>query len=164
MPGSVTSFHRGNIVHKKFALTTLAFAAISLSSAVFAQTAANGLGQSWPNTNDVSTSANYHVFVFFLGGVRYIQVNDFYGNILGSVGTANGQYINLPIGRFSQLVSTPQQVAPQSNSTQAAAPAKVFNDGNTVVTATPMSDGTTYLTAAVSRSTCDPIDCNIKNK
>jgi len=149
-------------MQKKTVFAVLTFLTVCLSGTAFAQAPPNGLGQSWPNTTDVSVSPNYHVFVFVLGGVRYIQVNDFYGNILGSVGTANGQYITLPVGRFSQLVSTPQQTAPASNATPAAAPAVVYNDGTTTITSTQMSDGTYRLNAAASQVPCDPIDCNIK--
>ena len=151
-------------MRKKTVIAVLAFLTLCLSGAAFAQAPSTGLGQSWPNTQDVSVSPNYHVFVFVLGGVRYIQVNDFYGNILGSVGTANGQYITLPIGRFAQLVSTPQQPAPASNATPATAPAVVYNDGATTVTATPMSDGTLQLNATGSTTQCDPVDCNIKRQ
>lgn len=151
-------------MRNKTVFAVLTFLAMCLSGAAFAQAPSTGLGQSWPNTQDVSVSPNYHVFVFVLGGVRYIQVNDFYGNILGSVGTANGQFITLPIGRFAQLVSTPQQPAPASNATPATAPAVVYNDGATTVTATPMSDGTLRLNAAASTTQCDPVDCNIKKQ
>jgi len=151
-------------MRKKTVIAVLAFLTLCLSGAAFAQAPSTGLGQSWPNTQDVSVNPNYHVFVFVLGGVRYIQVNDFYGNILGSVGTANGQFITLPIGRFAQLVSTPQQPAPASNATPATAPAVVYNDGATTVTATPMSDGTLRLNAAASTTQCDPVDCNIKKQ
>ncbi|GAB2546683.1 hypothetical protein [Rhodanobacter koreensis] len=149
-------------MQKKSVLAVLALLTMCLSGTVFAQATTAGLGQSWPNTKDVSTSPNYHVFVFMLAGIRYIQVNDFYGNILGSVGTANGQYITLPIGRFAQQVATPQQPATTTNATPAAAPASVYNDGTTTITATPMSDGTLRLNAAAAQTQCDPVDCNIK--
>lgn len=149
-------------MQKKSVFAALTLLTLGLSGAAFAQAPPTGLGQSWPNTTDVSASPNYHVFVFMLAGVRYIQVNDFNGNILGSVGTANGQYITLPIGRFSQLVSTPQQAAPASNAIPAAAPTDVYNDGTTSITATPMSDGTIQLNASGSTKQCDPVDCNIK--
>jgi len=151
-------------MRNKTVIAVLTFLALCLSGAAFAQAPSTGLGQSWPDAQDVSASPNYHVFVFVLGGVSYIQVNDFYGNILGSVGTANGQYITLPIGRFAQLVSTPQQPAPASNATPATAPVVVYNDGATTVTATPMSDGTLQLNAKGSTTQCDPVDCNIKRQ
>lgn len=151
-------------MQKKTVFAGLTFLALCFSGAAFSQTAMTGLGQSWPNTPDLSVSPNYHVFVFTSGGVRYIQVNDFYGNILGSVGTANGQFITLPIGRFAQQVSTPQQPAPSSNATPTDAPTVVYNDGATTVTATHMNDGTLQLNATTSTTQCDPVDCNIKKQ
>lgn len=124
---------------------------------------ATGLGQSWPNASDVSTNPNFHVYVFSMGGIRYIQVNDTNGNVLGSVGTAGGQFITLPIGRFAQQVTTPSQPASApTTATPTATATPVYNDGQTAVTATPLSDGTLRLNAASAQSTCDPIDCNIK--
>lgn len=126
-----------------------------------AATPATGLGQAWPNASDVSTNPNFHVYVFVLGGIEYIQVNDMNGNVLGSVGTAGGQFITLPIGRFAQQVVTPSQPASASiTATPVAAAATVYNDGVTTMTATPLSDGTLQLDAT---TTCtDPIDCSIK--
>lgn len=137
--------------------------AMSLSGVAFADLPSTGLGQAWPNTTDVSTNPNWHVYVFTLGGIRYVQVNDLNGNVLGAVGTAGGQFITLPIGAFSQQVATPQQPAATSNATPAASPTTVYNDGASTVTATPMSDGTVQLHAAQASTSCDPVDCNIKS-
>ncbi len=132
-----------------FCLSTSAFA-VSPPSA--------GLGQAWPNTVDVSRSPQWHAYVFMLGGVKYVQVNDINGNVLGAVGTANGQFITLPIGRFSQLVSTPQEPAATPATAPAAATATtVYQDSTTQITATPLSNGTVQLNAV---ATCDPIECN----
>lgn len=131
----------------------------------------SGLGQAWPNAADVSASPHWHAYVFTLGGVKYIQVNDLNGNVLGAIGTANGQFITLPIGAFSQLVSTPQQpaVSTQATSTQAAAevapaaaPTTVYKDATTQITATPMSNGTVMLQAVDTGGgkTCDPVVCS----
>ena len=134
------------------------------TGAAFAATPATGLGQSWPNAQDVSTNPNFHVYVFAMGGVQYIQVNDLNGNVLGSVGTAGGQFITLPIGRFAQQVVTPSQPASApSPATAVASPTAVYNDGTTTVTATPLSDGTMSLNAAAAPGTCtDPVDCSMK--
>ena len=140
------------------------FAALAVSTSAMArQFPATGLGQSWPNATDVSSSPRWHVYVFIKDGVRYIQVNDLNGNVLGSVGTAGGQFITLPIGRFAQQVVTPSQPASApSSATAVASPATVYNDGTTTVTATPLSDGTMSLSAAAVQPCTDPIDCNIK--
>ena len=122
-----------------------------------------GLGTARPSAIDVSANPNYHVYMFTLGGVRYIQVNDANGTVMGAVGTASGQFITLPVGAFARQVATPQQApAAPSTALPAAAPTTVYNDGSVQVTATPLSDGTTALTATVSAVACDPIDCNLK--
>lgn len=129
-----------------------------LSGAALAAPPATGLGQSWPNATDVSASPNWHAYVFVLGGIEYVQVNDQNGNVIGAVGTANGQFITLPIGAFAQLVTTPQQPAAVTTTAQpAAAPTTVYQDAAVQVTATPKTDGTVQLMAT---STCDPIQCN----
>jgi len=137
-------------------------ASIAVASATaMAATPATGLGQAWPNASDVSTNPNFHVYVFVLGGIEYIQVNDMNGNVLGSVGTAGGQFITLPIGRFAQQVVTPSQPASATiTATPVGTASTVYNDGTTTVTATPLSDGTLQLNAATTCS--DPIDCNMK--
>jgi hypothetical protein len=129
-----------------------------LSGAAFGAQPATGLGQSWPNATDVSASPNWHAYVFVLGGIEYVQVNDQNGNVIGAVGTANGQFITLPIGAFAQLVTTPQQpAAVTTTAAPAAAPTTVYQDTAVQVTATPNTDGTVQLMAT---STCDPIQCN----
>lgn len=134
--------------------------ALALSGAAFAdQPPASGLGQSWPNAADVSSNPNFHAYVFTLGGIQFVQINDLNGNVLGAVGTANGQFITLPVGRFSQLVTTPQQApAVSSKATPTTTPTKVYQDSATTVTATPLSDGTLQLRA--SPNACDPETCN----
>lgn len=118
-----------------------------------------GLGQSWPNTVDVSRSPTMHAYVFMLRGVKYVQVNDINGNVIGAVGTANGEFITLPIGRFSNLVSTPQDPATDATAAApAAAPTTVYQDDTTEITATPLIDGTMQLKAL---SKCDdPMECS----
>jgi hypothetical protein len=150
-------------VFRRAVLTTAL--TIGLSSAAFAaDPPSTGLGQSWPNATDVSVNPNYHAYIFALGGIQYIQINDLNGNVLGGVGTVNGQFITLPIGKFAQYVSTPQQAASANNSaTPTASAAAVYNDGTTVVTATPMSDGSTHLQASPLADTdckTDPAGCS----
>jgi hypothetical protein len=144
--------------------TVFALSLLGVTGAALAATpAASGLGQAWPSAQDFSTNPNFHVYVFAMGGIQYIQVNDLNGNVLGSVGTAGGQFITLPVGRFAQQVTTPNQSAIVSTiAVPTAAPATVYNDGQTTVTVTALSDGTLSLTATVALTTCDPIDCNIK--
>lgn len=121
---------------------------------------ATGLGQAWPNAVDVSVSPHWHVYVFVLNGVKYIQVNDLNGNVIGAVATAGGQFITLPVGEYSQFVSTPQQHAAH---TPAALPAPaattVYRDNSTVITATPTNSGVTMLQAASAGICQDPEQC-----
>jgi hypothetical protein len=134
--------------------------ALGLSGTAFAANPpSTGLGQAWPNTTDVSLNPNYHAYVFVMAGVQYIQLNDVNGNVLGSVGTSGGQYMVLPIGQYAQFVSTPQQSAAATSATPTASPSQVYNDGTTVLTATPMSDGSTQIQAATV-STCTFATCN----
>jgi hypothetical protein len=126
-----------------------------------------GLGQAWPNAEDVSASPNWHVYVFVLNGIKYVQVNDLNGNVLGAIGTAGGQFITLPIGRFAQYVSTPQQAAMEQPNTKATATATmIYKDGSTAITITPRSDGSMTIATSVATSATaakcgdDPEDCN----
>jgi hypothetical protein len=131
---------------------------------VAANPPATGLGQSWPNATDVSASPNWHVYVFVLNGVKYVQVNDLNGNVLGAIGTAGGQFITLPIGQYAEYVSTPQQAAiTKSNAKPAATVTTVYKDGKTAITVTPKNDGTVALTANSLELSCqgsDPSECN----
>ncbi|MDE2156109.1 MAG: hypothetical protein KGJ32_09505 [Xanthomonadaceae bacterium] len=141
------------------ALAGLLLFGLSLS-ALATTPPSTGLGQAWPNTTDVSASPYFHAYVFMLGGVEYVQVNDIDGNVLGAIGTANGQFITLPIGRFSQYVATPQEPAAiTSAGTPINSPATVYQDASTTITATPLSNGAVQLNAATT-TTCDPVECN----
>ncbi|MGC1549083.1 MAG: hypothetical protein WA777_11190 [Rhodanobacter sp.] len=117
--------------------------ALGLTTSVFAQSAApaTGLGQSWPNAPDVSSSTNWHVYVFYLNGIKYVQVNDLNGNVHAAVGAANGATIVLPVGVDAQHVTTATtSVAPKA---AAAHSTVVYSDSTTTITATPLSNGTT---------------------
>jgi len=137
--------------------------ALAMSGAALAgQPPASGLGQSWPNASDLSSNPNFHAYVFTLGGIQYVQINDANGNVLGAVGTSNGQFITLPVGLFSQLVTTPQQGPSVTPAAPAAAPTTVYQDTATTVTATALSDGTLQLKAAAACSG-DPAQCSSHN-
>jgi len=142
-------------IQRSFHKTALAgMVAFGLTSVAFAQTAtpSTGLGQSWPNATDVSASPQWHVYVFVLNGIKYVQINDLNGNVHAAVGTANGASIVLPIGVDAPNVSTTSLPA-TSSSTQT-----VYSDSTTTVTATPQSNGTTKF---VSQEMCgDPYNCS----
>lgn len=126
---------------------------VGLTSTAFAQTSApaSGLGQSWPNAADVSANPHWHVYVFVLNGIKYVQVNDLNGTVRAAVGTAGGSTIVLPVGVDAQRVSTDQPATAPSAQT-------VYNDGSTTVTATPQTDGTTTFNAATT-SICNTYNC-----
>lgn len=135
--------------------------AAGLASTAMAASPNSGLGQAWPNAPDVSMNPHFHVYVFDFGGVRYIQVNDANGNVLGSIGSAGGAFITLPIGRYANLVDTPSQPTGLPTATQpAATPKPIYNDGTTAITATPLSNGSMQIHAADACG--DPVTCNIK--
>ena len=141
----------------KMKQAVLAVSLAVLSSAAWAGAPVTGLGQAWPNATDQSLATGFHAYSFSgVGGIQYIQINDANGNVLAAVGAVAGQYIVLPMGKFAQQVSTPQQAA-TSAATPTAAPTQVYNDGTTSVTATPMSDGTLILSTS---ALCDPVECN----
>lgn len=120
----------------------------------------NGLGQAWPNAQDVSTSANFHVYVFVRDGVRYLQVNDANGQVRGAVAAAAGQFLVLPLGTDSQRVSTPQTpAAPVPAGVQAGTTQTVYADSasQTQVTVTPLSNGTMIMTTSICKN---PEDCS----
>ena len=126
--------------------------ALGLTSTVFAQTSApaTGLGQAWPNAADVSANPHWHVYVFVLNGIEYVQVNDLNGTVHAAIGTVAGTTIVLPIGVDAQNVTT--TAAPATSST-----VTVYSDSTTTVTATPQSNGTTQFAAAAVCS--DPFNC-----
>ena len=127
------------------------------ASAFAAQPPSVGLGQSWPNVPDVSPSPSWHTYAFVLNGVRYIQVNDLNGNVIGAVAASGGQFLVLPIGSDAQYVATPQQSGAASTAPQAT-PQTVYQDGTTQITATVQSTGTVLLNATTT--TCDPVECS----
>jgi hypothetical protein len=135
--------------------------ALALSAPVLADDSqSSGLGQAWPNAQDVSASANFHVYVFVRDGVKYLQVNDANGQVRGAVAAASGQFLVLPLGSDSQRVSTPQtQAAPVPAGVQAGTPQTVYSDSasQTQVTVTPLSNGAVMMAASICKN---PEDCS----
>jgi hypothetical protein len=141
---------------------------MGLSAPVFAaQPPGVGLGQTWPNTPDVSSSPHWHVYLFAVNGVRYIQVNDLDGNVRSAFATAGGQFLVLPMGRDALRVSTPQQPLALSG---ALVPLNsyaetVYRNGGIQLTAVPLSNGATMFNASATMSAAaspcdDPAECN----
>lgn len=138
------------------------------ATAMAGQTLSNGLGQAWPNAQDVSANGHWHVYVFTNNGIRYVQVNDLQGNLRVAFGAANGQFLVLPMGSDARRISTPQQplalsstAVPLSSYTET-----VYRDDSIELDAIPMSDGTTQfvaspLTTSTTIAPCsDPAECN----
>jgi hypothetical protein len=129
--------------------------AVGLTSTVFAQTStpATGLGQSWPNAVDLSASPNWHVYVFVLNGIEYVQVNDLNGTVHAAVAAANGTTIVLPVGVDAGNVtvatsSNSTSTSTSTSSTSTSTSTVVYSDAATTITATPLSSGATQFTAA----------------
>jgi hypothetical protein len=132
-----------------------ALMALGIANGASAQTASvsAGLGQAWPNTADVSASPNWHVYVFQLNGIEYVQVNDLNGTVHAAIGTAGGTTFVLPLGVDAQNVTT---AAPSSTSSGTVT---VYSDSTTTVTATPQSNGTTAFTAVANEECGSGYSC-----
>lgn len=131
-------------------------------STVLAGTAAaatptvTGLGQAWPNTNDVSRNPDFHAYQFDMQGVRYVQINDRNGTVRGAVAYIAGQVLELPIGvDASRWTVTETPIAPSSSETVYQA------DGMTVQAAT-QTDGTMRLLLATTDCQAHPENCGNK--
>ncbi|HXP01253.1 MAG TPA: hypothetical protein VN813_12180 [Luteibacter sp.] len=120
-----------------------------------AQTALAGLGQSWPNATDVSTSPNFHVYVFERGGTRYVQVNDANGTVRGAFARTAYSLVGLPIGVDATRLATPDEPLPPPAST---AGETVYKDSSVQVFAAPQTDGTMRL-MMVGAECKTPIEC-----
>jgi len=149
MTRSIT--HRGAL--RRSPLSLFAFVLFALAPlAAQATGPASGLGQAWPNAPDVSASPRWHVYVFQRDGVRFVQVNDLNGRVLGAFATAGGQFLVLPMGSGANLTAGAADAAPTTGET-------VYNDGTLQVTAAPASDGSLRLRAADTPCT-DPVECS----
>ncbi|MGC1550667.1 MAG: hypothetical protein WA777_19270 [Rhodanobacter sp.] len=103
-----------------------------------------GLGQAWPNAQDVSRSSQFHVYVFVRDGVRYIQVNDLGGNIRVAFATANGQFLVLPTGIDASRANTSQALSVQNTVSS------VYNDGTVQVGVRSSNSGLVWTAASVN--------------
>jgi hypothetical protein len=145
--------------HKKLVRQALfaGLIAIGFTSAAWAQTSApaTGLGQSWPNATDVSANPQWHVYVFYLQGVKYVQVNDLGGTVHAAVGTANGATIVLPVGVDAQNVTTAGTTASSTSSVAQV----VYQDASTTVTAAPQTSGVTTFVVSNNQK-CPELSCS----
>ncbi|MBB6186987.1 hypothetical protein [Rhodanobacter sp. MP7CTX1] len=128
------------------------------TSALAAKLPSTGLGQSWPNTTDVSASPRYHVYLFARDGIRYIQVNDSSGNVRAAFATANQVIFVLPIGADAQAAGTSQKSSTQTAAANTSSTEMVYSDNVVQVTATPQPDGTLLVSASLAGCT-NPYNC-----
>ena len=150
---------QGSFIRKAAFAGLTALCVTSIASAQ-TSTSATGLGQAWPNATDVSASPNYHVYVFALNGIKYIQINDLNGTVHAAVGTANGTSIVLPVGVDSQNVVTPPSTTNSSSTTSSVSSTQtVYQDSATTVTATPQSNGATKFTV-LNTASCPTASCS----
>ena len=118
-----------------------------------------GLGQSWPNATDVSTSVRYHVYRFERAGIRYVQVNDLGGAVRGAVASAGSDIFSLPVGTDASRWITPTEGAWTDTAMRGGEP--VYQDGTMTVTAAPQSDGSVRLMAAPGDCNGNPAECSV---
>jgi len=134
-------------------LIALSFAA---AGAAQAQSAISGLGQSWPNATDVSSSPNYHVYIFERGGTRYIQVNDAVGNVRGAFARTAYKLVALPIGTDAARLATSDEPLPAPASTSGQT---VYSDDAVQLFVAPQSGGTMQLMLVPSNCKT-PVECS----
>ncbi|UPG90734.1 hypothetical protein L2Y96_02880 [Luteibacter aegosomaticola] len=134
---------------------SLSFLALGIGAA-HAQSATSGLGQQWPNTTDVSSNPNFHVYVFQRGSTKYVQVNDANGNVRAAVMiTPTGRY-GTPVGSDGSNVATSEDPLPAPASTTSQT---VYTDGTTQVAVAPQADGTARV-MAVAVECKNPVECS----
>ena len=68
-----------------------------------------GLGQAFPEAPDLSIIPGWKVYQFDRDGIRYVQINDLYGNVRAAVGMIGSTTWVLPVGKDADRVTTSQQ-------------------------------------------------------
>lgn len=135
-------------------------AALAVSTSVMArQFPATGLGQSWPNASDVSSSPRWHVYVFVKDGVRYIQVNDLNGRVRSAFATANGQFLVLPIGADAEHASAGPNGSALTTAITGTPGETIYRDGEVRITTNFLPNGSPMF-AADSTTCSDPVECS----
>ncbi|GLQ48784.1 hypothetical protein ACFFJT_17440 [Dyella flava] len=135
------------LVSRKAIIGALLTATLSIS-ALASQPPSTGLGQAWPNAADVSVSPHFHVYLFVREGVRYIQVNDLNGTVLGAVAVADHVVLTLPVGVDAAYVTTSSSSSGET----------VYRDGATQITALAADNGTVVLNV-IDGDACTKFDC-----
>lgn len=123
-----------------------------------AQTAITGLGQSWPNATDVSTSPNYHVYVFQRGSLKYIQVNDAGGTVRAAIVRTPTSLLGSPVGVDAANVATPDEPMAAPASTVGET---VYKDDAVQVFVAPQTNGSMRVAAAPVECK-NPLECSTR--
>lgn len=135
-----------------------AFAALLLAAsgaALAGSPAVTGLGQSWPDATDFSTSPHYHVYLFQRSGVRYLQVNDAAGTVRGAIAVIGDEAVGLPVGvDASRWTNTSDSPVPANGET-------VYRDDSVTVIAAPQTMNQAQLMVAPGECD-DPVKCSLK--
>jgi hypothetical protein len=118
----------------------------------------SGLGTAWPtDARDVSRMPGYHAYAWVKAGVKYVQINDYSGNVLAAFATANGTFLPLPMGRDAGSLQIPQDTSPATPAASSSGIA-VYQDDSVKVMAASQSNGTVLLQVV---STCtNPVECS----
>jgi hypothetical protein len=136
-----------------------------------------GLGQAFPQAPNQSLNPNWRVYVFQRDGLRFIQVNDVYGHVLGAFVTSQGQWLALPIGSdATSVISSNARNTSASGSLNTSGNHDACNPedcsvghvlstvyshpGDGQINIIARSDGSMTL-SAVAPTQCDPEDCSV---
>lgn len=143
-------------VRSWLSLGVLAMSLTSMGAMAATGLPSTGLGQSWPNTTDVSASPHWHVYLFQRDGVRYVQINDLNGTVRAAIGTAGGSFLTLPLGSDAAQVATPSEPLAVTGNTAGDI---AYQDSSVKVLVAPQADGTTRTYVAAGNCT-DPVECS----
>lgn len=75
-----------------------------------------GLGESFPVAVDLAVDPSWAVYEFERDGVRYVQVNDEFGDVRAAVGRIDDTFWVMPIGSDADRVSVPGDAVPAGQS------------------------------------------------
>lgn len=143
-------------VRSWLSLGVLAMSLTSMGAMAATGLPSTGLGQSWPNTTDVSASPHWHVYLFQRDGVRYVQINDLNGTVRAAIGTAGGSFLTLPLGSDAAQVATPSEPLAVTGNTAGDI---AYQDSSVKVLVARQADGTTRTYVAAGNCT-DPVECS----
>ncbi|HEY0199903.1 MAG TPA: hypothetical protein VGC19_15420 [Rhodanobacter sp.] len=134
-------------------------AATLASPALAQQQPSSGLGSAWPtDAPDVSRTPGYHAYAWVKAGVKYVQINDYSGNVLAAFATADGTFLPLPMGRDAANLQIPQDSPTATPTDDSSSGVAVYQDDSVKVMATPQPNGVVSLLVV---STCtNPVECS----